>query len=189
MPLIANDPLDPAIVPAVVVPSPQLIVATNSLARAAVSVSVNVATVALVSGCPAAAVSVVPWRGQNIVLGDGYIFSLRDGRIVRDTGDGRSQREVAFVGVGVAAFDRKRAVRSRDRGRRSRSVAPVDGRDEAARQISQVAVGKAGDHRVRRQRHPFGGRIQHLLADKSDIGRAGRARDGGAGCRGPSPSP
>ena len=47
MPDTVNPPLAPTTVPAVVVPSPQLIVAVKSLATAVVLVSVNVATAPL----------------------------------------------------------------------------------------------------------------------------------------------
>ena len=63
--MTVNDPFDPAIVPVEVVPSPQSIVATKSLASAAVSVSVNVATVTLLSSCPGSPDIVLPWAAST----------------------------------------------------------------------------------------------------------------------------
>jgi hypothetical protein len=55
-----NAPLDPAIVPAVLVPSPQSTTAVNSLAGADVSTSVKVATVTLLRRTPGSPEIVVP---------------------------------------------------------------------------------------------------------------------------------
>src|ERR1700737_1388548 len=55
---------------------------------------------------------------------DGYLSCTGDTCIVRGAGGGCGHREVAFIGVGVAALDRERPVRSHDGARRG-SPAPT----------------------------------------------------------------
>src|SRR5262245_36600362 len=127
-------------VPVIVVPSPQSIVALKSLAVAFGLASVKVATV-----MPAIAAPSVPLdrRAAGYERCVGIVCLARSASLpAAHVLDGRANCILALLCVGVRTVDSKAAAALRDnRAGRAGSVAPIDGRGEIAGRRIRIGVG------------------------------------------------
>ena len=119
LPVTLNAPAPPDTVPAEVEPSPQVIVAAKSPAALAVSLSVKLATVTLLSAWPAVPLIVVACAVSVSASATATVPDADDAGLIGGAGDRHRQRFAAFVGIGVAAAHGEVAVGAADRAGRA----------------------------------------------------------------------